>query len=163
MLRTVVASFGFMVLTAVPLLAAENVAPASAEANAPVAVMASTASLAATLDRSVLIEPAMKSRRGPVLPSLYASLGALEAYDAFGTTSALKRGGVEANPVMGGIAKNSFALYAVKGGATAASIFVAERLWKQNRRMHAIVLMAATNGLMATVAAHNASVLQSLK
>ena len=53
------------------------------------------------------------------------------------------------------------AVWAVKAGATAASIFAAERLWHQHRRAEAIAVMIATNGLMAAVAAHNASVLRA--
>ena len=167
MFRTVIASLSFMVVSAAPVLA-EDVVPASLDLKAPVALMASaapTTPFASAIDRSVTLTPpaAAAASRGPVLPSLYASLAALQAFDAYSTSSALKRGAVEANPMMKSIAGNSAALWAVKGGTTAASIYFAERLWKQNRRMHAIALMAATNGLMATVAARNASVLRQLR
>jgi hypothetical protein len=98
-----------------------------------------------------------------VLPALYVSLAGLQAYDAFSTLTVLKRGGVEANPVMKGIVGSPLALVAVKAGTTAGSICVAERLWRQNRKGQAIALMVATNGLMAAVAAHNTSVMRGIK
>jgi hypothetical protein len=101
--------------------------------------------------------------RGSVLPALYVSFAALTVYDAASTTAALGRGAREANPVMVGIAGNSSALWAVKGGVTVASISIAERLWRQHRRSQAIVMMMAMNGVLAAVAAHNSAVLRDLK
>ncbi len=98
--------------------------------------------------------------RGSALPALYGSLAGLNAFDAYSTTVGLSRGAAEANPQMKGVAGNPAALWAVKGGATAASILVAERLWKRNRRGQAIAVMVVTNGMMAVVAARNASVLR---
>ncbi len=48
-------------------------------------------------------------------------------------------------------------------GITTVSIVAAERLWKNNNRLGAVLLMAASNGLMAYVAAHNASVLARVR
>jgi hypothetical protein len=42
-------------------------------------------------------------------------------------------------------------------------MLIAERLWKHNNKAGAIAVMLATNGMMATVAARNASVLRQLK
>ena len=47
----------------------------------------------------------------------------------------------------------------VKGAATMASIFTAERLWRTNHRGAAIAVMVVSNGLLAVVAAHNAPVI----
>ena len=109
----------------------------------------------------ISIEPAPPAR-GTVVPALSISLAALQAYDVFSTTTALRNGGVESNPIMKGIAGNSLALTAVKAGTTTATIYLAHRLWRRHRRAQAIALMAITNGLMAGVALHNASVVRRL-
>jgi hypothetical protein len=96
-----------------------------------------------------------------VLPSLYVSLIGLEAYDGYSTTRGLRHGALESNTFMRGLAAKPAALWAVKGGATFVSIYMAERLWRKNRRGQAIALMVVTNGLMAAVAANNASVLHA--
>lgn len=63
---------------------------------------------------------------------------------------------------MQGVAGNKAAFWAVKAGTTAASIWLAERMWKRNR-VGAIVTMVAVNGMMASVAAPNASVLKAVR
>src|SRR5437762_14326623 len=98
--------------------------------------------------------------RGALLPSLYASFVALETYDGYSTTIAVKRGAAESNSVMRGIAGNSAALWSVKAAATAASIVTAERLWRRNRRIEATVVMILSNAVAAAVAARNAAMLQ---
>ncbi len=103
--------------------------------------------------------PARSRVRGTLLPSLYVSLAGLNAFDAYTTTVGVSTGATEANPVMRGVAGNPAAMWAVKGGVTAASIYMAERLWKKNRKVEAITVMAITNGMMAVVAARNAAVL----
>jgi hypothetical protein len=107
----------------------------------------------APISRSIHVE---SSSRG-ALPALYVTLAGLQAYDGFSTFRSVRNGGVEANPLMRNFAGNPAAVFAVKGGVTAASILVCERLWKQNRRTAAIMTMIATNGLMAAVVARNAS------
>ena len=101
-------------------------------------------------------------RRPSVLPVLYVSLAALQGFDAYSTTAALARGAQEANPMMRGVAGNSAAFWAVKAASTAGSIWAAERLWKTNR-VGAIVTMVVVNGVAASVAARNASVLKALR
>ena len=103
---------------------------------------------------------ARERSRGAVLPALYVGLASLNAFDAHSTTTALSRGAKEANPLMQGVAGNKAALWAMKGGVTAATIFTAERLWRSNRKMQAILMMVASNGMMAAVAAHNTSVIR---
>jgi len=43
------------------------------------------------------------------------------------------------------------------------SILASERLWRRGQKRQAVVLMAITNGIMAAVAANNASVRAGLK
>ncbi len=101
--------------------------------------------------------------RGAVLPSLYVSLAALNLYDGYSTGVGLRRGAVEANGALKGFAGNAVARYTVKVGATALSIYMAERLWKKGQRAQAIALMVVSNGMMTAVAARNASVLRQLR
>jgi hypothetical protein len=107
--------------------------------------------------------PSAPPTRGVVLPSLYVSLIGLEAYDGYSTTRGLEHGAIESNTFLRGLAANPSALWAVKGGATLVSIYMAERLWRQDRRGQAVALMVITNGLMAAVALNNASVLRGQK
>src|SRR5688572_28022710 len=72
------------------------------------------------LTPSVAVTEAPSPSSRVALSTLHVSLAGLQFFDAFSTTKALKQGATEANPLMAGIAKNSLALYAVKGGTTAA-------------------------------------------
>ena len=69
----------------------------------------------------------------------------------------------EANPLAAGIVGRPAALWAAKTGVTAGTIVVAERLWRQHHRAQAIGMMIASNGVMAVVAAHNASVIRRMR
>jgi hypothetical protein len=104
--------------------------------------------------------PAPQPTRGPVLPVLYVSLAALNTYDALSTLQGVQNGARETNGLLAPVAGSAPAMWVVKGTATAASILAAERLWKSNRRAQAIAVLAVTNGMMAVVAARNASVLR---
>ena len=108
----------------------------------------------------VRVSPAL---RGPVLPSLYVSLVALQAYDGYSTSRGLKDGAIESNTIMGRLATHPGALWAAKGGAAFVSIYMAERLWRQHRRGEAIALMVVSNGIMGAVAASNASIIRNQK
>jgi hypothetical protein len=101
--------------------------------------------------------------RGAALPVLYGVLAGLQAYDGWSTVSAVNRGAVEANPTMARVATNPGAMWALKIGATSASIYAAETLWRRHRRAEAIATMVAVNGMMVVVATRNASVMQGLK
>lgn len=92
--------------------------------------------------------------RPRALVPLYVSFAALQGMDAFTTVQALGRGAVEANPLLGGVAGNRGALFAVKASTTAGTIWLSERLWRKNR-VAAIALMAALNGTYAVIVAHN--------
>jgi hypothetical protein len=61
---------------------------------------------------------------------------------------------------MKGVTKYPAAFVALKAGLTIGAIMNAERLWKDDHRVAAIVLMAASNGLMAVVVSRNASTLR---
>jgi hypothetical protein len=98
-----------------------------------------------------------------VLPSLYASSAFLQGYDAYSTLTALNRGGTEANPLMKGITKSPIAFIGLKAGVTMMSIMAAERMWKDNNRLGAVLTMVASNGFMTFVAAHNAAVLHQVQ
>jgi Domain of unknown function (DUF5658) len=101
------------------------------------------------------------SRRN-VLKSLYGGLATLNGVDAYLTSRACANGSaIEKNPLMRDVIGNTAALWAVKGAATAGSIFFAERLWHQQHRKAAITAMLITNGLMAGTAAKNLTLAQS--
>jgi hypothetical protein len=101
-------------------------------------------------------------RRPALLPALYATTVALQALDAHSTMTALNRGATEANPAMRGVVGNRSALVAVKAGAAAATIVVAEKMWRRNR-VAAIAMMAVVNGISAVVVAHNYRVAAQLR
>jgi hypothetical protein len=98
--------------------------------------------------------------RGAVLPALYVSLAGLNAFDAYSTSRGVSSGAAEANPTIRPFAGNRAALWAVKGGVTAATITIADRLWRKNRRVQAVAVMVVSNGLAAAVAARNVSVIR---
>lgn len=93
-----------------------------------------------------------KPKRPTTLAVLYGSYGLLQAMDIVTTRQAIAAGAHEANPV---IKKgNMGAMLAVKAAGGAATMFVAEKMWKKNR-VGAVVLMAVANGVSAAVVAHN--------
>ena len=140
------AAAALMLLTVatVPAVAADD---AAAPAAAPTVV-------SARLTRAVS-RPAM-------LPALYASYAALQAYDVYSTKQGLSRGAVEANPMMQGVVGNTGAMIAVKAAVAAGTIVAAERLWKTSKPA-AIAVMVASNGVAAMVAARNARTLGQLR
>jgi hypothetical protein len=99
--------------------------------------------------------------RPKLLPALYVSYAALQAFDVFSTRQALSQGAREANPLMKNVAGNTGAMVAVKAGVALGTIVAAERLWKTNRTA-AIAVMVASNSVAAIVAARNARTLRQL-
>lgn len=93
-------------------------------------------------------------RRPPALLPLYVTYGALQLLDAHTTTKALQTGAVEANPVVAPFAGNTGALYATKIAATAATVYVGEKLWRR-KRFAAVMTMIAVNSAYAVVVHHN--------
>jgi hypothetical protein len=98
-----------------------------------------------------------------IFTALEGQLAGLQAYDMYSTLTALKRGCREANPVMGGLVAHAPAFIALKAGLSVASIYSAERMWRQHHRVRAIVMIALSNGLMTAVAVHNARVLRTVR
>ncbi len=68
--------------------------------------------------------------RGAALPILYGALAGLQAYDGWSTVSGVRRGAVESNRAIAGAATSSSAMWALKVGATSASVYAAERMWR---------------------------------
>ena len=110
---------------------------------------------------SPALRPSSVSRPA-VLPVLYVSFAALQAYDAHSTLTGLKNGAQEANPLARSIVGSPATFWTVKAATAGASIFVAEKLWKKNK-VAAVVTMAVANGISAMVAARNASVLKRVR
>jgi hypothetical protein len=104
--------------------------------------------------------PMASAERGPMLPSMYVSLIGLQMYDGYSTNHGLQNGASESNAALGTLARHPAAVWTVKGATAFASIYVAERLWRQHRRGQAIVLMVVSNGIMAAVAANNAAIIR---
>jgi hypothetical protein len=100
--------------------------------------------------------------RPATLTALYATYGALQAYDVVSTRQALARGAREANPLMQGVVGNTGAFVAMKAGVAVATIAAAEKLWKTNKPA-AIGVMIAGNSVAAIVAARNARTLGQLR
>ena len=91
--------------------------------------------------------------RGVLVP-LYVSFATLQMLDAHSTIRALRAGGVEANPLLKGLADKPAALVALKAGVALSTIVLADKV-RGRSRVGAIVLMAALNSAYATVVAHN--------
>jgi hypothetical protein len=104
--------------------------------------------------REYLLRARPPARRPAALPALYATLAGLNALDAYTTVRALQAGAREANPLVAPTAGHFGTSLAVKAVSTAASIYLAESLWKKNRAA-AVVTIIAVNGATAAVAAHN--------
>ena len=92
--------------------------------------------------------------RPAALPALYASLGAMQIWDVYSTRAALKAGARELNAAAAPFAQSTGSMLGLKAGATAGTIFFAERLWKKHKTT-AIVMMVAINGATAAVAMRN--------
>jgi Domain of unknown function (DUF5658) len=124
--------------------------------SAAAATEASAAAEAAPASISLRPRVVPESTNRPlVLPALYVMQGALQAMDAHSTFSAISRGAHEANPLMQGVVGNKGAMFAVKAGVAASTIWMAESMWKHGNRLGAIVTMIAANSVTAVVVAHN--------
>ena len=147
------------ITTAALLSLTLSVMPASAADQA-------TASVAPAVAAPTFVAPASISgalARPKLLPALYISYAALQAFDVYSTRQALARGGRELNPLMQGVVHNTGAFMAVKAAVATGTIVAAERLWKNNNKAAAIVVMVAANSVAAIVAARNARTLGQLR
>ena len=109
------------------------------------------------------VVPVTRPRRPWPLPMLYGSSTFFHSYDTYVTLSAVNAGATELNPVLKPFTNHPVAFIAVKAGLTAASIAVAEQMWKDNHRARAVVLMLLGNAMMVGVTAHNAAVLRRVR
>ena len=101
------------------------------------------------------------SPRPTVLAPMYVSLAGLQIYDGYSTTRGVQLGAKESNTLISAFADKPAAFWTMKAASTAVSIYAAECLWRNHRRVAAVAVMVASNVTMGVVAAHNASVLQS--
>jgi hypothetical protein len=154
MFRKIASSFVLIVLTAtVPAMAADD-----ATATAAAAAERITENAELNTPGSLFSTPETR-KRGGLLPALYVSLAGLNAFDAYTTSKGIALGARESNGLMRGAAGSPAAMWAIKGGVTAGSILVSERLWRSGHKVQALATMVATNALMAAVGARNGSVL----
>ena len=161
-MRKIVVAVMVLMLTASTVFSADEEGVKSLAA----AVDAAATSLALDNDLPTCINLAAQfkaPRRPMLLPSLYAGSVIFQGYDAYSTLTALKTGATEANPLMKSITQSPAAFLALKAGMTIASIMSAERMWKDDHRVVAVVMMAVSNGMMVMVARHNAAVLQRVR
>jgi hypothetical protein len=154
-------------LTAVPV-AAEELAPvatllsATATSSARPSPLFPAQGIALSQASATSAPDFSRIRRPAALPALYAATVVTQVLDVHSTMKAMSYGAQEANPVMKGVAGNGGAMLAVKAGATAGVIVLAEKMWRRNRTA-AIAMMVAVNAVTGAVAAHNYSVAKSLR
>src|SRR5262245_48979569 len=137
----------------------------AADELAATTLMPAAITTAASVPQRVDFESAMTvaeraPRRPIVLPGLYAGYITLQALDTSYTLRTVPSLAREVNPLLKHVTKYPPAFVALKAGLTVGAILNAERLWKDDHRVAAIVWMVASNGLMAAVVARNASVLR---
>jgi len=148
------------------ILTLTMVAPGYAAANADeTSESVSTGTIGVALSAPSL--PAVRAeaaaKRPAILPALYGGSAALQAFDVYSTLSSLRAGAREANPFMQTATANPAVFVGLKASVTAASILAAEKMWREHHRVAAVAMMAASNAIMGVVAAHNASVLASVR
>jgi hypothetical protein len=166
MFRTTASAAALALVTVLGVAAPATAEAAAAGSGLAAAATSTAVELATDTDWTV---PAVQLggnhevSRGALLPSLYVSLAALNVYDAVSTKQGLAHGAMESNPGMSGIVGNSTALWTAKAVTTASTILLSEHLWKTHHKVGAIAVMVISNGLMSAVAAHNASVVNSLR
>ena len=168
MSRFVAVGFVTAMLAAAPVMAADEsvdakpvvMMMADAVASEGVAALAMSPTIATP---RVSFTDTRREGRPLALAPLYVGSAALQAWDTYSTITGLRMGAVEVNPMMKAVVQNPVVFIAVKSAITAASIYQAERLWKDHRRVAAIALMVATNSLMAVVAKNNHATLSRLQ
>jgi hypothetical protein len=151
-------------LLATPTFASDPIGPSKSPADEPPAQVITRTTVATPTVEVVRMPSDFEApSRGVTLPILYSSFAVLQGYDAVTTLRGVGIGGVEVNPMMAGPSRNAAAMWAIKGGVTAAAIVASERLWRSHRRAQAIAMMAIANGVMAGVAMRNASVMNGVR
>jgi uncharacterized protein DUF5658 len=120
--------------------------------------MFSVAALVAVVSPLAAQDGAMvEPQRPALLIPLYATNVALHGLDLWTTKRALDAGNREGNPLFKDASIG--AMTGAKIAASAATILIAEKLWKRNR-IAAVGLMLATNVGLSAVAANNYRVTQ---
>ena len=153
-------------VSAAPISIGTAYAQSSATASIADAIaVASTAQFAA--DQSVAAMPRVNPRTDvkwttPVLASLQAAMVATQMLDAHSTLRALDAGGVEGNPMMGGLVKNRAAFLGVKAAMGASLVYATQKMGQRNK-VAAIAVAAAVNSAFAMIASHNYKVARSLR
>jgi hypothetical protein len=170
MARTFLASTLALVLFAAPSFAADPASEAMSEQASPARTAAFAAAMATVPASSLAATPSIaqtdwykSTRRPALLPTLYVTSVLLQAFDAYSTLRAIGNGGTEANPLMKSTTSSPVAFIGIKAAVSTASIIAAERMWRGHNRTGAVVTMVVSNGMMALVAQHNASVLSGLQ
>ena len=121
-------------------------------------VMFSLAALLAAVSPLAAQDGAMvEPHRPALLIPLYATNVALQGLDLWTTKRALDAGNREGNPLFKDASIGT--MTGAKIAASAATILIAEKLWKRNR-FAAVGLMLATNVGLSAVAANNYRVTQ---
>ena len=103
---------------------------------------------------AIMSDYSPKTERPAILPALYVTLGAMQAWDIHSTRTAIRAGAREANPTAVTASGNAASLLGLKAATTAGTIFFAERMWKKNK-VGAIVMLVAINGATAAVSMNN--------
>jgi hypothetical protein len=94
-------------------------------------------------------------KRPAILAPLWGAYAGLQALDVHSTRRAIGSGsGREANPLLGAAAQSSASLIAIKAASTAGVIYGTGKLWKKNRTL-AVLTMVAINGATAAIVARN--------
>jgi hypothetical protein len=118
------------------------------------AVAQSESGLSISADVTAAAPAAISSRPSLILPALQVSFGALQIMDVVSTRRALNAGLTEGNTVMRGVVHRPLAVAAVKVGATAATVFLVNRVARKNRAA-ALLTMVAINSAYSVVVVRN--------
>ena len=166
MSRRFVAALAVTFATAAPVCVPHAFAQTSASTSFADAVAASTIAQFAA-DQSAVQVPRELPAPGatwstPVLAALQGGLVATQLLDAHSTLKAIHAGGVEANPMMGGLAKSPAALIGVKAAVGAGLVYATHRIGQRNK-VAAIAVAAAANTAFLTIASHNYRLARSLQ
>jgi hypothetical protein len=118
------------------------------------AVAQSESGLSIPADATAAVPAGISPRPSLTLPALQVSFGALQIMDVVSTRRALNAGLSEGNAVMRGVVDRPLAVAAVKAGATAATVFLVNRVARKNRAA-AILTMVAINSAYSFVVVRN--------
>ena len=140
-------------LAFVTMLLVSPLKAVAAENHGSTTTSASSGDATSSADAARLIALARDEQRPRALTILYGSFATLQVMDIVSTRKAIGSGAAEVNPMMG--SGQTGRMIAMKAVGSAASIYIAEKMWKKNR-VGAIVTMVVANSITATVVAHNA-------